>query len=52
MQQEGVDTVAHMAPGRAFTLYLVAGLVWFGAGDIGLPWLVQDREMYVLLQRS
>lgn len=52
MQQEGIDTVAHMAPGRAFTLYLVAGLVWFGAGDIGLPWLVQDREMYVLLQRS
>lgn len=50
MQHEG--SVPHLAPWRALVLYLVAGLLWFGAGDVVMPLLVKDRELYVLLQQA
>ena len=40
MQHE--DAVPHLAPWRALVLYLVVGLLWFGAGDAIMPQLVQD----------
>ncbi|MBB2776372.1 UNVERIFIED_ORG: diguanylate cyclase (GGDEF)-like protein/PAS domain S-box-containing protein [Comamonas terrigena] len=50
MQHE--DAVPHLAPWRALVLYLVVGLLWFGAGDAIMPQLVQDRELYLLLQQG
>ena len=43
--------VPHLAPWRALVLYLFVGLLWFGAGDVLMPYLVQDRDLYVQLQR-
>jgi PAS domain-containing protein len=50
MQHE--DAVPHLAPWRALVLYLVVGLLWFGAGDAIMPQLVQDRALYLLLQQG
>lgn len=50
MQQQG--SVPHLAPWRALVLYLVAGLLWFGAGDFVMPQLVHDYDLYILLQRA
>lgn len=50
MQNDG-GSVPHLAPWRALVLYLFVGLLWFGAGDVVLPYLVQDHGIYVLLQR-
>lgn len=50
MQQEG--SVPHLAPWRALALYMAVGLLWFGAGDLVMPLLVTDPELYTLLQRA
>lgn len=50
MQQE--DAVPRLAPLRALVLYLVTGLLWFGAGDFIMPLLVEDRQLYVTLQQA
>ena len=50
MQQE--DAVPRLAPLRALLLYLVTGLLWFGAGDFIMPLLVEDRELYITLQQA
>ena len=49
--QHDAGAVPHLAPWRALVLYLFVGLLWFGAGDVLMPYLVQDRDLYVLLQR-
>ena len=50
MQHEG--SVPHLAPWRALVLYLVVGLLWFGAGDALMPFFVSDRGLYMTLQRA
>jgi len=50
MQQE--RSVLHQACWRALVLYLVAGLLWFGAGDAVMPLLVKDQQLYIMLQRA
>ena len=50
MQHEG--SVPHLAPWRALVLYLVVGLLWFGAGDAVMPYFVTDRALFVTLQRA
>lgn len=50
MQKE--DAVQRLAPLRALVLYLVAGLLWFGAGDFIMPLLVTDQGLYITLQRA
>lgn len=50
MQFEGA--VPHLAPWRAVVLYLVAGFLWFGAGDAVLPYWFEDHTLYLTLQRA
>lgn len=49
MQHDG--SVPHLAPWRALVLYLVVGLLWFGAGDAVMPYVVSEHELFVWLQR-
>lgn len=49
MQEQG--SVPHLAPWRALMLYLVVGLLWFGVGDFVMPYLIEDRSLYVLMQK-
>lgn len=50
MQDEGL--IPHLGPWRVLVLYVAAGLIWFGAGGAWMSHLVQDRELYVTLQRA
>ena len=49
MQDE--SSLPHLAPWRALMLFVVVGLLWFGAGDAVMPYLIEDRSLFVLLQR-
>ena len=50
MQRE--DFVPHLALWRALGLYLIVGLLWFGAGDFVMPYLVESSALNAWAQRA